>query len=183
VDPETPLGRGACKGARAQPHHHQLNPHVRLPTDPPAGRVRASRQASSASARRRRQCPFPRHRRRRRRRRGTVRACALPPVPGGHCQGKNATRGLRLCEAWASRRHALGSHSKSPGPLRPTAAPCVVGRGGGRRPSWRGTEGSRPRGWPDEIIGGGWYSSYRSGIQKFRILQAVQKNSLCEKFS
>ena len=33
------------RGARAQPHHHQLNPHVRLPADPPAGRVRASRQA------------------------------------------------------------------------------------------------------------------------------------------
>ena len=43
-----------------------------------------------------------------RRRRGTVRACALPPVPGGHCQGKNATRGLRLCEAWAARRHTGG---------------------------------------------------------------------------
>ena len=28
-----------------RPHHHQLNPHVRLPADPPAGRVRASRQA------------------------------------------------------------------------------------------------------------------------------------------
>ena len=50
-----------------------------------------------------------------RRHRGTVRACALPPATGGHCQGKNATRGLRLCEAWASRRHALGSHSKRPG--------------------------------------------------------------------
>ena len=28
-----------------RPRHHQQDPHVRLPADPPAGRVRASRQA------------------------------------------------------------------------------------------------------------------------------------------
>ena len=28
-----------------RPRHHQLDPHVRLPADPPAGRVRASHQA------------------------------------------------------------------------------------------------------------------------------------------
>jgi len=33
--------------------------------------------------------------------RGTVRAWALSPVPGGHRQGRNSTRDLRLREAWA----------------------------------------------------------------------------------
>ena len=33
--------------------------------------------------------------------RGAVGACALSPVSDGHCQGRNPTRDLRLCEARA----------------------------------------------------------------------------------
>ena len=92
-------------------------PHVRLPADPVARRLQPAREApaqkeedaraarsraTTAAATRADQVqglqaeaehvPL---------KRGAVRPCALPPVPGGHWQGRNPTRGLCLCEAWA----------------------------------------------------------------------------------
>ena len=149
MDPETPLGRGACEGARAQPHHHQLNPHVRLPADPPAGRVRASRQAPAqeegANARAATAT-------------AAAAASAATAAPSGRARchrcraviAKGKTR-LEVCASVRPGRHAATRLGHTPSA--PATERCAVRGGsgaGGQRPSWRGTEGSRPRGWPDE---------------------------------
>ena len=89
--------------------------HVRLPADPVARRLQPAREApaqkeegaqastrtTATSATRADQMQglqagevHVSHKR------GPVGACALSPVSGGHCQGRNPTRGLRLREAW-----------------------------------------------------------------------------------
>ena len=143
------------RGARAQPRHHQLDSHVRLPADPPAGRVRASRQAPAqeegANARVRARATAT----------AVAATVAATAAPSGRARcrrcraviAKGKTR-LEVCASVRPGRHAATRLGHTP--RAPATERCAVrgGSGGGQRPSWRGTEGSRPRGWPDEIIGG-----------------------------
>ena len=119
AQPLRPAPAPALEQVRVGQGYNRTNspsaPHVRLPADPVARRLQPPREApaqkeegaqastrtTATSATRADQLQglqagevHVSHKR------GPVGACALSPVSGGHCQGRNPTRGLRLREAW-----------------------------------------------------------------------------------
>ena len=147
--------RGVPEGHVHRSHHHQLDPHVRLPPDPPAGRVRASRQAPAqeegANARVRAATAT------------AASAAAAAPSGRARCHrcraaiAKGKTR-LEVCASVRPGRHAatrLGHTPRAPALCDRTLrrAWWVGGAGRGLRGGGRKDRGLG--GWPDEIIGGG----------------------------